>query len=174
VFLNSDQLFVSHSKHYYNPFPCKWDVHIWAALSVVVLLLLLLLSANFNESTTEIYELEIQIVSFKKSILLWNRPWQNSLQCNWMMPCLTWLRYVPKWNGPYHSQTHSRAIVHNSWSGSKIGVFFFFFWGEFGFVYIMNKLYVAANTLVYLSNCTKGYSHASKDCTFLEGERVGQ
>jgi hypothetical protein len=128
VFLNSDQLFVSHSSTITTLSLVKWDVHIWAALSVVVVVLFLL-SANFNESTTEIYELEIQIVSFKKSILLWNRPWQNSLQCNWMMPCLTWLRYVPKWNGPYHSQTHSRAIVHNSWSGSKIGVFFFFFLG---------------------------------------------
>ncbi len=128
MFLNSDQLFVSHSSTITTLSLVKWDVHIWAALSVVVVVLFLL-SANFNESTTEIYELEIQIVSFKKSILLWNRPWQNSLQCNWMMPCLTWLRYVPKWNGPYHSQTHSRAIVHNSWSGSKIGVFFFFFLG---------------------------------------------
>jgi hypothetical protein len=77
-------------KHYYNPFLVS-GMFTYDGQAALYLLLLFVLSANFNESTIEIYELEIWIIRFKKSILLWNRPWQNSLGSNWMMPCLTWL-----------------------------------------------------------------------------------
>jgi hypothetical protein len=83
------------------------------------------------------------------------------------LPYLT--RCIPGWNGPYPSRLAPVPLYRIAGVEVKLG--FFCFFGEFGFVYIMNKLYVAANALVYSPICTKGYSHASKDCTFLEGGR---
>lgn len=68
-----------------QPFSLVSGMFTYGQLYLLLLLFFFLVPILMNQRI-EIYELEIRIVSFKKSILLWNRPWQNSLQFNWMMP----------------------------------------------------------------------------------------
>jgi hypothetical protein len=156
-------------KHYYNPFLVSGMFTNDGQLYLLLLFFFFLVPILMNQRLRFMSLKFESFVTFKKSILLWNRPWQNSLRCNWMiaLPYLT--RCIPGWNGPYPSRLAPVPLYRIAGVEVKLG--FFCFFGEFGFVYIMNKLYVAANALVYLPICTKGYSHASKDCTFLEGGR---
>lgn len=73
-----------------QPFPCKWDVHIWYDGQLYLLFFFFLVPILMNQRLRYM-SLKFELLASKNSIPLWNRPWQNSVRCNGMMPCLTWL-----------------------------------------------------------------------------------